>query len=179
MLSLNVCECVTKWSIHSSYRFLLGLFFLLSLLFFVKLSFLLFLLSFISSFYILSFYLNYGSFLLFFSFFSLVINFYVFEIKRLNLSESFLYNKLQEFTINFWNSYTYSPSFLLCRLQFISVYDSILSCINKVMLIFTINLNFNTVIHFFCIFLLLLSWIFYSLVKFLAWEAFSHYLIMC
>ena len=165
---------------HSLFlSFPLGLFFLLSLLFFVLLSFLLFLLSFISSFYILSFYLNYGSFLLFFSFFKLVINFYVFEIKRLNLSESFLYNKLQEFVINFWNSYTYSPSFLLCRLQFISVYDSILSCINKVMLIFTINLNFNTVIHFFCIFLLLLSWIFYSLVKFLAWEAFSHYLIMC
>lgn len=111
-------------------------------------------------------------------FFSLVI-ILSFEIKRLNLSESFLYNKLQEFTINFWNSYTYSPSFLLCRLQFISVYDSILSCINKVMLIFTINLNFNTVIQLFCIFLLDLSWIFYSLVKFLAWEAFSHYLIMC
>lgn len=165
---------------HSLFlSFPLGLFFLLSLLFFVLLSFLLFLLSFISSFLTLSFYLNYGSFSsFFFSFFKLVI-ILSFEIKRLNLSESFLYNKLQEFVINFWNSYTYSPSFLLCRLQFISVYDSILSCINKVMLIFTINLNFNTVIHFFCIFLLLLSWIFYSLVKFLAWEAFSHYLIMC
>ena len=162
---------------HSLFlSFPLGLFFLLSLLFFAQLSFLLFLLSFISSFYILSFYLNYGSFPTLF--FSLVI-ILSFEIKRLNLSESFLYNKLQEFITNFWNSYTYSPSFLLCRLQFISVYDSILSCINKVMLIFTINFNFNTVIHFFCIFLLDLSWIFYSLVKFLAWEAFSHYLIMC
>ena len=115
------CECVTKWSIHSSYCFSLGLFFLLSLLFFAQLSFLLFLLSFIPFPFIdLFFSWIMGTPTSLFLFISYNILF--FEKFRLNLSESFLYNKLQEFTINYWNSYTYSPFFLLCRLQCIFVY---------------------------------------------------------
>ena len=134
------------------YLFSLGLFFLLSLLFFAQLSFLLFLLSFRPLLLIIFLYsLNYGFSFLFFFFSFLFISYKIcsFEIKRLNLSESFLYNKLQEFVINFWNSYTYSPSFLLCRLQFIFVSWFILSCINKVMPIITICSNFNTCIQFF------------------------------
>lgn len=132
------------------YLFSLGLFFLLSLLFFAQLSFLLFLLSFIPLLLIIFLYsLNYGVWSIFFlfSFFLISYKIFVFEIKRLNLSESFLYNKLREFVINYWNSYTYSPSFLLCRLQFIVVSWFIISCINKVMPIITICSNFNTFIQ--------------------------------
>lgn len=70
LLLNNCCECVTKWSIHSPYLFSLGLFFLLSLLFFAQLSFLLFLLSFIPLLLIIFLYsLNYGFSFLFFIFF--------------------------------------------------------------------------------------------------------------
>ena len=78
-----------------------------------------------SSFYSFLSFFNYGYFtssISLFFFYYLVIILFFFEKFRLNLSESFLYNKLQEFTINYWNSYTYSPFFLLCRLQFIFVY---------------------------------------------------------
>lgn len=121
------CECVTKWSIHSSYCFSLGLFFLLSLLFFCPpfLFFSFFFLLYYFLFFIISFlelWVLLLSLLFLIVLYKLVIILFFFEKFRLNLSESFLYNKLQEFTINYWNSYTYSPFFLLCRLQCIFVY---------------------------------------------------------
>ena len=133
------CECETKWSIHSPYRFREFSFFFLFFSF--RTPFLFFSVFFLFYYYtygdkILLFHLLWVNFLynIFYYYkllllLLLVIKYIIFEIKRLNLSESFLYNNLQELAINYWNSYTYSPSFRSCRLQFVVVYWFIHCCI--------------------------------------------------